>query len=712
MNKFKNLNSINEIVYVIDLESNTIVYINSKAKEEFRIAEYGKKLKCYNCLNDDDTICESCSNKKFLSNRDYSWIKHHHNNGRDYLFHDKIIDIEGKKYRIGIIVDISKIEENISQLDLIFEIESKLDKCEKILNPAKNFDSELIAILDTILEYYDGDRIYILDFDWEKMIFKKTVEKCRKDVKSEIIQFQDITLDIVDKLMKLFENKAIVSIDNIENLYNDEKYKIESNLLEKKGIKSILAGCIFYDGEVHGVVCIDNPRNNKNNMNFLKHIIFFITNEIQKNKLTMHLQQLSYVDMATNLYNRNAYNEKVEIIDSFNYKFKGVIFVDMNGLKYINDTFGHKYGDNKIKHLANILRKYFGKEEVFRISGDEFVILCIDKNFKDFTSKVENLKKELILDEKGLASVGCVWNDSNTKIEILEQEAERLMYIDKNNYYINDASYNNKKRPLYIDKMIENLNKDEYLIYLQPIYSLKTNSIYGAEALVRKKDSEGNIITPAEFIHIFEKEKLISYIDFLVFEKVCETLVRWEKKGYCQYSITSNFSRITLVQDGFVKRILEICDRTGVNCSRLTFEITESSNDIQLEKLSNVMSRLKQRGIKFALDDIGSQYSTINMLVAEEIDVAKIDRSLIKKLTSANRNKLIIENLIAMFQKINMVCVSEGVETKEEYELLANMNCDRIQGYLIGKPMPVEEFEKNYLEKTFELNRQSNLYYI
>ncbi|WP_455539123.1 sensor domain-containing phosphodiesterase [Terrisporobacter sp.] len=704
MNNFKILDSVNEIIYIIDIDTNEVVYTNKKAREvlgdKFKDE---KKLKTCHCVLDNGMKFDSCSNQKLLEIESNTYFKDNSSSKRHYKLNDNIFNIGDKKYRVVLAIDVSKMKENVIKINESLETEKTLEECIKKLSPIGDFEDPVNSVLDTILNYYNGDRTYIFDFDWEKNICHNTFECCREGVKSQIDMLQNIPMNIIGKWIELFEKQSIVVIEDINKIANDEKRKEEYEILMMADVTNLIVMPIIYNENIQGFLGVDNPKNNKSKTEFLEHLVFFIANKIQKNKLTTTLQSLSYKDILTGLCNRNAYNEKLKEINKSEYKSKGILFVDMNGLKYINDTFGHKHGDGAIKHLASVLKKHFKTEQIFRISGDEFVIFCKDISYKEFKYKSQNLRKELLIEEKGLASIGYIWDDSDTEIEILEQQAEQLMYSHKQIYYINNENRTKRKRPVYerpayVDEIVDMLDKGEFLVYLQPIYHTKLKSIYGAEALVRRKDEEGNIINPFEFIHIFEKENLISHIDFFVFEQVCKILVRWEKQGYPKYTISNNFSRITVAEEGFVERVFEICDRTGVDCSQLVFEITESSNVIQMEKLSDIMNTLKFRGIKFALDDMGTEYSTLEMLAIKEFDKIKFDRSLIMRLKNGSRDQYIIESLIELCHKLNMTCIAEGVETEEQHQLLTNMQCDKIQGYLIGRPMPVEQFEKHVMK--------------
>ena len=247
----------------------------------------------------------------------------------------------------------------------------------------------------------------------------------------------------------------------------------------------------------------------------------------------------------------------------------------------------------------------------------------------------------------------------------------------------------------YPDKRLQAHQKNKWIAYLQPLYDVSKNKIYGAEVLARKLDHEGKIHSPIEFIHIMEREGSISLLDYEMLRQSCELLVKWQEE-WSNLILNVNFSRVTIHEADCVARVDEILRETGADPKQIIIEITESSQDMQFERMEECLSELKSRGFSIALDDMGTEAACLEMLYLPQLDIIKIDRSLICRSVNSEREKIVIEGLIDLCHRLGMTCVAEGIETEEQVELLKQLNCDRLQGYHIGKPMPAEEFFERF----------------
>ena len=196
---------------------------------------------------------------------------------------------------------------------------------------------------------------------------------------------------------------------------------------------------------------------------------------------------------------------------------------------------------------------------------------------------------------------------------------------------------------------------------------------------------------------------MISMVDFTMLREACELIQTW-KTVWPDIVLNVNFSRNTLTEPDYLDRVDEILAETGANPAQLIFEITESSQGIQLESMSSLLTELQKRGIVIAIDDLGTEAACLEMLYLPQISMAKIDKSLINKAENSEREQLVIRHLVDLCHDLNMTCVAEGIETSSQIELLKKLGCDRLQGYKIGRPMPAEEFfhqfGENALHKT------------
>ena len=594
-------------------------------------------------------------------------------------------------------MDIHKNLNQTTELDSArndLSVEKKLLDCIENLVMNDDFTAAVNSGLTTILEYYDADRTYIFEFQWKENLTRNTYEICRDGISPQIENLQTVPVDVVARWVDSFEDQeqnTIIFIGDVDALKDDPTHRLEYDCLHPQGIKSLIAVPIFINGKLHGFLGIDNPRSHMDALTLLTQLTYIIANELQKRLLTEALTKKSYQDPLTGLNNRLAYDEMLDHLRGKEFPV-GVGFLDINGLKWINDTLGHDMGNKVIQKICTILNEHIEQQYIYRISGDEFVMIWPDVDYKVFMSAAKKLEAALF-DEKNIASFGFVWGkEEDTGIAV--RKAEKAMQTAKNKFYAANAELKDS-RPGYLDALLQEFRDSTFIPYLQPLYSIQYNRVYGAEVLVRKIDPHGNIHTPVEFISIMECEHMISMVDFTMLRQACELIQKW-KPVWPDIVLNVNFSRNTLMEPDFLERIDQILSETGADPAQLIFEITESSQNIQLESLYSLLDEVKQRGISLAIDDLGTEASCLEMLYLPQISVAKIDKSLIDKAEHIDREQLVIRHLIDLCHDLNMRCVAEGIETDSQIELLKKLGCDKLQGYKIGKPMLPEDFLRQF----------------
>lgn len=607
-------------------------------------------------------------------------------------------------------MDIHKNLNQTTELDSArndLSVEKKLLDCIENLVMNDDFTAAVNSGLTTILEYYDADRTYIFEFQWKENLTRNTYEICRDGISPQIENLQTVPVDVVARWVDSFEDQeqnTIIFIGDVDALKDDPTHRLEYDCLHPQGIKSLIAVPIFINGKLHGFLGIDNPRSHMDALTLLTQLTYIIANELQKRLLTEALTKKSYQDPLTGLNNRLAYDEMLDHLRGKEFPV-GVGFLDINGLKWINDTLGHDMGNKVIQKICTILNEHIEQQYIYRISGDEFVMIWPDVDYKVFMSAAKKLEAALFA-EKNIASFGFVWGKKeDTGIAV--RKAEKAMQTAKNKFYAANAELKDS-RPGYLDALLQEFRDSTFIPYLQPLYSIQYNRVYGAEVLVRKIDPHGNIHTPVEFISIMECEHMISMVDFTMLRQACELIQKW-KPVWPDIILNVNFSRNTLMEPDFLERIDQILSETGADPAQLIFEITESSQNIQLESLCSLLDEVKQRGISLAIDDLGTEAACLEMLYLPQISVAKIDKSLIDKAEHIDREQLVIRHLIDLCHDLNMRCVAEGIETDSQIELLKKLGCDKLQGYKIGKPMLPEDFLRQFGESALYKNKEKNL---
>lgn len=682
------LDQIDEIIYIADLESYELLYLNRIGRERFGTPAPG--VKCYEFLQGEEKPCKFCTNGELshLQDKRITWVRQHSAAG-NLLLHDSVIDYEGRPCRMEVAINVNRYVDELNTAQSDLAAEKKLTSCIENLVMNDDFTAAINSMLNTIIEHYNADRAYIFEFDWEKDVTRNTYEVCREGVTPEIDNLQNLPIAVVAVWVNNFldGSNKITIIEDVDALKDNPTRRIEYDCLHPQGIKSLITVPIFTNGKLHGFLGVDNPHAHMDAPELLSQVTYIAANELQKRLLTEALTKKSYQDTLTGLNNRLAYDEMLEHLRGKEFPV-GVGFLDLNGLKWINDNLGHDMGNKAIHKVCAILEEYFSKNTLYRISGDEFVILWPEVDYQVFMDTAENLRTALS-DEGNIAAFGFVWGkEEDTGIAV--RKAEKAMQTAQKKFYAANTELK-ESRPVYLDALLQEFRDSTFIPYLQPLYSIQYDRVYGAEVLVRKIDPHGNIHTPVEFIGIMEREHMISMVDFTMLRQACELIQKW-KPAWPDLVLNVNFSRNTLMESDFLERIDQILSETVVDPAQLVFEITESSQNIQLESLYSLLDEVKKRGISLAIDDLGTEAACLEILYLPQISVAKIDKSLINKAEHSDREQLVIRHLIDLCHDLNMRCVAEGIETDNQIELLKKLGCDRLQGYLIGKPMPAADF--------------------
>lgn len=248
-----------------------------------------------------------------------------------------------------------------------------------------------------------------------------------------------------------------------------------------------------------------------------------------------------------------------------------------------------------------------------------------------------------------------------------------------------------------LGELMVSLEKGNFLVYLQPKVVLGSNRVVGAEALIRYHDKEKGIIMPNQFIEILERNNFIRYIDLYVFEVVCRLLSEWRIRGKTLPVISLNFSRLTLLEPKLLSSMEDIISRYHVPRKLVEIEITESLSDMGKSVLFQTARDIYDSGYSVSLDDFGTKYTNLSILNDINFDTLKLDKSLVDSLDERRKNQIILKNIIYMCGDLGIKVIAEGIETRRQEEILRALSCEQGQGYLYGKPMPIREFERRYI---------------
>ena len=429
------LDEDDNLVCIVDPDTYDIVYLNKGAKRLFHLSmeeESYKNRKCYSLLQGLDQPCSFCTNK-FLTMHDfYRWEFFNPVVQRYFMIKDKFIILHNKTYRLEIAVDLTDKEEERKTLELELEKHRAVTDLMQKLD-LRDMNSDIISeMLHNLGEMYDGDRCYIIDADYGTRTFNNTYEWCNDGIHPEIQNIQGVPFEGMQRWLDEYEKNGELIIDSLHQELTKDSF--EYQFLKSQNIESIISVPLLDGNKIVGLIGVDNPKKFNKNLSFIKTIAQFYVSEMKKIEVLHKLQKLSIIDSLTHLFNRNEYINEVE---RFKYQPEtkvGIAFIDLNELKVINDKLGHDFGDRLIIRAAELLNKVFPKA-VYRIGGDEFVVLEKNIDEENFNTRLE-LLLHLVESEKNLSfSIGSVWKMAPKNIEEMVTKADQEMYKEKHAYY-------------------------------------------------------------------------------------------------------------------------------------------------------------------------------------------------------------------------------------------------------------------------------------
>jgi diguanylate cyclase (GGDEF)-like protein len=419
-------------------------------------------------------------------------------------------------------------------------------------------------------------------------------------------------------------------------------------------------------------------------------------------------------DALTGLPNRTLFNDHLKLeFDRVHRRPQAlfaVLFIDLDRFKVVNDSLGHTIGDQMLIATAHRLIKCLRPEDtVSRLSGDEFAILLADiHEIGDAIRVAERIQIQLssssMLEKSNwvtTASIGiAAYNTSYTYPQELLRDADSAMYRAKakgGGYYeVFDETMYTSAMALWQmeDDLKRAVENQEWQVYYQPIVTLPDRTLAGVEALVRWMHPQRGIINPGEFIQLAEETGLILPIGKFVLQEACKQMKTWRENGHSIAWISVNLSGRQFHDPDLVTTIVEALDENGLSGGSLRMEITESVAMSDLAFSAKILQSLAGLGIQISLDDFGNGYSSLGYLNRFPINILKIDRSFISEIEENQSSQAITSAIISMGHALHMEVVAEGVETEQQLAFLQGLSCDKIQGFLISRPVQAGQIEK------------------
>ena len=642
------INLQNLVAYATDTDTNEIIYMTQPAATLYGFKDvqetYGRK--CYQLIQGMDTVCPFCTNSKLIPDKPYHW--QHYNEKLQTWFDitDILVMFEGKSCRLEIARDITDQKVRFDRVSSRLTVEETLVDCIQTLSSEADVNAAVDRFLEIIGHFYTADRAYI--FEYEKNYIKNTFEWCAPDILHQMKVLQEIPIEYVREWNYKFELDGeffITSLDK-ELEVDTPEYRI----LKDQGIESLAVAPLRKNGKIIGFLGVDNPRESTDDLTLLRSVCSFVLEEMERRRLIRDLELSSYTDFLTGLQNRNSYIKMLDKLSGQTLQSLGVIYIDINGMKKINDSNGHEYGDRVIKKVADTLKLRVGPE-AYRVGGDEFTVLCVDIEEQEFRALTEKLVRDFDKNKEYDVSIGHTWKEGNISADEEILKADDLMYAEKQRYYHAVLQGDRRARAGIATELLEDIADRRFEVYYQPQICLKTGRIIGAEALVRKWNKRGNLVLPDHFIPQYERERVIRHLDLYVLQTVCADLQKWKRQGI-ETHISSNFSRVTLMASDIVMKIKQICQEYGVPAENITIEVTENISKLEPHQLLELMKQLIGEGFSVSLDDFGSKYSNLSILTTLDFNEIKFDKSLVDKLSSDVKSRIVMKNTMQICHEL------------------------------------------------------------
>lgn len=402
------------------------------------------------------------------------------------------------------------------------------------------------------------------------------------------------------------------------------------------------------NGELAGYLGVDNPTPDKiiNIASLLQTLCYFVSLALQHAESQKKLSYLSYHDNSTTFYNRNRYIKDTQKLFNMDTSL-GIIYLDVNGLKDVNDQFGHEVGDALLVECARRMKMVFKKADFYRIGGDEFIIIIICQSIKkeSFEKRVKELSESFSKKPVCQVAIGTQWTNAVGNINEMIAEADARMYENKKEFYhkhmISRRYRHHSDEMLHltnIDYLESEIENGHFVVYLQPKILCEDCSCVGAEALIRYCDNAGTLIP-----------------------------------------LSINFSIESLRGKSFVERILETCKKYQIPTKYIEIEITERVHDEKNFEIKTVISKLRSAGFIVAIDDFGTEYANLALLSDAEFDILKLDKSLISNVALNPRTKIIMEYISKICHRLGVDMIAEGIESEEQFLRCVHMGLKQLK---------------------------------
>lgn len=687
------LDSIDEYVFITDTTTKNIVYINKPLCEALEINNSFVGT-CYELLCGKDSPCADCRSNQITD--DSFFVINHINSklNKNLILKSRNLELYNRTYTINVAVP-KEIQPN----QIIFRDLNKLN-VNDLLAPYIKIYADNISTPE--IQLYKFIEYLGIELNAENCTLFEHIDLS----KNNTYQIYDIdptlnllrTLIWVNEDLNVTDDYVLIPDEIVNRAYEDRIYKEYVD-----GDSKYIAIPIEQDLNPLGVVFIKNPKKEflKTLEPAIKTIQKLLTGSIELKKMHMELSNVSSIDTLTGLKNR-----KQMLVDINNLSLQnriGVIFLNVNSLKEINTEHGTKFGDEILKKTASLLKQLMpDNKNIYRIGGDEFVAMHSSIDEAEFCVLSDMLKAYMISEKGFSVSVGTHWEKSGILIQKAINLAESDMYTEKKVYYRNNHNGGRYRKQndailklIEPDKIKSYIEQNCFKVLYQPKFKIQndTAEIAGAEALVRLVINN-TVIPPDDFIPALESAHYTYLIDYFVFETICKRMRERLDQNEKVLPVSCNFSRHTIIRTDFKDTLKSILNKYKIGYDLIPLEVSEHTNTTRYKDLIEVTNNLAEEGFNISIDDFGTAHANIYSLADLSVNEVKFDKKLIDNLASENNSKIttILGVLITMCKKLGIKTIAEGVENKEQSDILKALGCDEIQGYYYSRPIKDEDY--------------------
>lgn len=426
------LDGFDGIAYLADIETYKLLYINKKLASYLNINGpdgYADK-KCYEVLQEKNAPCPFCTNALLSPDNPQNWERYHPKLQRFFELKDSVVEIDGKKLRLEFGIDITHIKNYVDTVEKNYSREQTLTNCAKMLCMEENLDFAVSTILEQVVLFFGADRSYVFEYNPQLYEMSATHVYVRPQAKPFRNVLSAVGQKELQKWLSQFCDENQVYLQTVETDF--APFPELHSAFAKRGIKNLLICPVYSKGRFLGILGVDNARGNLDGKELICTVALFIADNLRKRRTIEKLNYLSETDELTGVYNRNKFNAVVYEIRQKQGHF-GIIYADVNGLKKTNDTYGHQKGDELLQNAGAFLKKFFGNR-IYRVGGDEFVIIMQDIPKEEFDAVLARFAECLAKEQNISLSVGECYCTEQFIDEAL-QKADEIMFERKRQYY-------------------------------------------------------------------------------------------------------------------------------------------------------------------------------------------------------------------------------------------------------------------------------------